>query len=699
MILNSVLTSEYSIFWLFVIVLFSLGISYILYRNDKNIKEVNPLVVYLLMALRFSSIFFISFFLIKPLITHSEKKTFKPKLLILQDNSESIALGKDSLYYRNDFFKKHDAFCESLQENGIDYSVYSFSDSIALNSEFKFDKKITNISNALKLASELNIKKNIGGILLLTDGIYNKGRDPFYLSKNFHLPIYTVGLGDTSSVSDLKIQEIRINKIGFTNQNIPFSIDVKSENIRGKNINLRILEKGKILFEKAININQLQFYLSVESFISHLKEGLHALDFELTVLESEYNVRNNKQTVYLNIVDTKKKILILYSAPHPDVAALRSVFSKQQGVASDFYNIQDFKGDIKNYNLVIFHQLPDKKNSIEKLHKLLSENRIPILNIITSKTDLKQLNKWNSAVLFTHSLNKNEWIELNTNKEFSLFNIDESLKDFINQVPPILTPTLNFRIEGEVNILAFQEVKGISIGKPAIIFSDGEDGKIAFVTGEGLWKWKLFNYQRDGNTNAFTELILKISQYLSLKVTKESFVVDIKNQYNEYEPIRFSVQLYNNSLEKIENQEVKFVYKEKDGKEYKYVLNPINSSYVGNIGFLKSGEYSYRISTKLKSKEISKSGKFIVLPSVLEYRQLTANHDLLMKISQQTHALFFDKNNWSQLVDSIKLNPNFKPQVYTSEKLTDLINLKWILLVLFVFLSTEWFIRKYFGII
>ena len=699
MILNSILISEYSAFWIIPIVLLSFGLSYFLYRNDKYLQKLNKLPKFGLIAIRFLSIFLISFFLIKPLIVNLKQQLFKPQLIILQDNSQSIVLNKDSLYYQNELPKQYQEFYKQLRNSGIEYATYSFSDSIRLNSKFNFNRKITDISNALNEASNLNLENNIGGILLLTDGIYNKGRDPFYTSKNIHIPVYTVNLGDSTSTSDLRIQSIEINKIGFTEQTIPFSINISAENAKNKVAKLTISENETNLFEQSIDISKSSFYQSIENHIANLDVGLHTLVFELSPLENEYNTKNNKQIVYINIIESKQKILLLSASPHPDISAIKSVLLKQNQFEVESYNIEKFNAKIKSYNLVILHQLPTKRHSLKAIIDDLKKHHIPTLNIISPQTNIKQLNTLNSNIVWASALKKNEWLELKTNTAFSLFNIDKQLIQFIDHLPPIVAPMLKYKLEGESHTFAFQKIKGIETNKPAIIFTETETNKLGFILGEGLWKWKLYNYQQEGNIQLFSDLLVKMVQYLSVKTPKDAFIIDIKNQFEEYENVRANIQLYNRSFELMQNQEIEFTYTNKDGHEFKHVPNPTNAGYSVDLGRLDAGEYTYRISTLLEGKEIDKSGTFVVIPSILEHRQLTANHQLLKSISDNTNAINFNRDNWLHLADSIKESPRFKPQVYSFEKLTDLIHIKWIFFVISILLFLEWLIRKYQGTI
>ncbi|MGC8141412.1 hypothetical protein ACP3W2_28825, partial [Salmonella enterica] len=55
----------------------------------------------------------------------------------------------------------------------------------------------TNISKALSTIARQYYKKNVGAVVLLSDGIVNQGVNPELIVENYPFPIYSVTLGDT----------------------------------------------------------------------------------------------------------------------------------------------------------------------------------------------------------------------------------------------------------------------------------------------------------------------------------------------------------------------------------------------------------------------------------------------------------------------------------------------------------------------
>lgn len=82
-------------------------------------------------------------------------------------------------------------------------------------------------------------------------------------------------------------------------------------------------------------------------------------------MDNEENTINNRKDIYVEVLDSKKKILILASAPHPDIAAFKSVIEQNKNYESEFATMDDMSKvkDISAYDMIILHNLPNNTNS------------------------------------------------------------------------------------------------------------------------------------------------------------------------------------------------------------------------------------------------------------------------------------------------------------------------------------------------
>ena len=60
--------------------------------------------------------------------------------------------------------------------------------------------------------------------------------------------------------------------------------------------------------------------------------------------------------------------------------------------------------------------------------------------------------------------------------------------------------------------------------------------------------------------------------------------------------------------------------------------------------------------------------------------------------------MFYPKE-LDKLVKQLKASEVIKPIIYTERETTDLINLKWLFIIILLFMSVEWLVRKMNGVV
>ena len=127
---------------------------------------------------------------------------------------------------------------------------------------------------------------------------------------------------------------------------------------------------------------------------------------------------------------------------------------------------------------------------------------------------------------------------------------------------------------------------------------------------------------------------------------------------------------------------------------YNYITSPGNARY--QMGGLKEGIYRYKSSTDLNGKREEVRGQFLIAAQEVELQNLTADFNLLRKLSASTGGNFYKVSEFDKAVAELSAN-EAQATIHSEEKYDALLNLKWIFFVLLVLVSAEWFLRKYFG--
>ncbi|MFN3342369.1 MAG: hypothetical protein ACK40M_06715, partial [Flavobacteriales bacterium] len=110
--------------WYIVFCLLAGGLyAAILYFREKQLSELRPWLKTLIATTRFVVISLLSFFLLQPLIRTEKRRVEKPLIVIAQDNSGSVIIGKDSSFYKGVYLAEIDRLKSKLEEN---YDVRSY---------------------------------------------------------------------------------------------------------------------------------------------------------------------------------------------------------------------------------------------------------------------------------------------------------------------------------------------------------------------------------------------------------------------------------------------------------------------------------------------------------------------------------------------------------------------------------------------
>jgi transcriptional regulator CtsR len=682
--LNMNLISEQS--WYYILLCFSAGFVYafLLYRNEKARQSFSKLLLYSLFAFRFISVLIISLLLMGFFLKRIINQTEKPLIIIAIDNSSSIVAGKDSFEIKNNFLKSMEALRSSLSGK---YSIQSllFGGRVEAGDKNSFTDKETDLSQLFREVDNNYSNRNIGALVVASDGIINKGSSPLAFTDKFKFPVYTIALGDTTLKKDLFIQKINHNQVVYLGNKFPVEVNIQSLKLKGKPSTVSVFLEGVKKAEQLVTITGDNFTQTLNFVLEADKPGVQKYTVQATPVTGEINLINNSQSFVVEVIDNREKILILAQAPHPDVAALKESIESNPSYEVELSLASEFTKPLKPYSLVIFHTM------------LLNSNRF-LGELTTNGQSLllvhPQLGDNLPGVKMTTSYNKLNETEAIFNKNFTLFNVSDELKNFVKDLPAVNSFFANYSVSVGANSLLFQKIGIVDTENPLLVFNNNSGQKTALFFGDGLWKWKLRDYAMHNNHNLFNELIGKTIQYLSVKADKSFFRLFTKKIINENEAVEFKAEVYNKSYQLITDPEVTVRLVDEAGKQYNYTLSKNNTSYFIEAGLFPPSEYSYKANVKTDGEIYTQSGTITIKAIVAEKVNTVADHTLLFQLAKNTGGKLFYPNQVNQLEQTLLTNELIKPITYTQKQLNDLIDLKWIFFLILGLLSIEWFLRK-----
>ena len=662
----------YSVACLFL----GIGYAYFLYRKEVLLKAKK--LKQLLFIIRTFFIALLAVLLLNPVVKSIHKTKHKPIVILAQDISESIP---DSFALQ---------ILTQISKELTDFEVHEFSFSDKVNKGFSSHNSglTTNYSNLFQDMNSRFANQNIAGLVLATDGLYNSGSNPLY-DNRINFPIYPIAQGDTLVKRDISIAKVLKNEIAFLGNTFPLEITLSAQQCKGEDIQVEVWNKGKKIHTEDRIISTDDEYQKVKINLLAENVGLQHYTISVSQLHNEENSRNNSYTAYVEVIDSRYKILLLTEKTHPDIGAYKSAITKNKNYAVEQVNVNDFNGSFEAYQLVVIFGI--KENN--PLLALLEKANVPLLVFdIQQNSNLKLT----SAFSF-RSRGSLEEVKAIKSESFSKFTFSPELLNLIQDAPPLQTPFGKYTLQIGSEVVIAQQVGMQVTPKPIILIDEANGRKLAFITAEGFWKWKLYDYANARNNEAFDEFFSKLTQYLVLQEDKSKFRIDYKKQFAENSNIYFEASLYNESYELINDKEISLVIQNEKGDEFDYEFSKSLERYNLNVGVLDLGKYTFL--AKVKGGKLIRKGSFDVRAIQLEQLYTVANHKLLFQLSNISGGKLFYPNQLDKIITAIKKSKNNFISVSSKEKLKGMINIPLVLLILLVLISLEWFLRKYNGLI
>ncbi|MDX9906779.1 MAG: hypothetical protein RBS55_09360 [Bacteroidales bacterium] len=689
--------------WLIIVCLaLAFGYATSLYFRDRK-NEFPGYLKTILGIVRFLAIFFISFLLLAPFVKTTTKEKEKPLLIFALDNSESVIIHKDSIAVKNDLPAIMDKLAGKLTERGealkyyFDEKVYRLDGGADYNGSVGFNGKATDIANAVGEIGNIYTNRNVGALILVSDGIFNTGTNPLYRAKDVPFPVYTVVLGDTSIRKDLVVAGVNYNRMVYLNNKFPLEVVVRAGNAAGNQSRLRIVQQDNVLFSQDFQVNDDDFTQTFNVVLEAKRKGLQKFSVIIDPIDGELSYSNNRKDIFVEVLDAKSRILILSGAPHPDISALRQAILSNMNYEVDVSTLNDFSGKLESYSLVILHQLPSVNFPADNITRELTEKAIPALFILGKLSDLARVNQLRPGLSIVTARPSFEEAVPKYNPAFSAFSLSENTVSWFSDLPPLVAPLGDYQVANAARVLLNQRIGSIETTRPLILLNETLEGRKGIIAGEGLWKWRLYNYARFQNHQAFNELINKLVQYLSLKDQKKNFRVYQPGSFRETTSVLFDAEVYNDNYELTTLPEVQLSIINEEGKTFPYVFNKSGNSYHLDAGAFPPGNYSFRAETSLDGRTLYESGEFSVLSLDLEALNTVADHNLLYQLASETGGEMFYPADLDKLSSAILEREDIRPLTYTGKKYEDLLNKSWILVLILGLLTLEWFIRKRAG--
>jgi hypothetical protein len=701
----------------FLLVLFFLaaaGFTFFIYRYTVPVVDLSKKIF--LILIRFTALLLMLFIVFEPMLTLAKKIVIEPVNLVFIDNSRSIKI--DDGTNREETVKNFINDIEgNFEENKLEMNL--FGNSISQpdpeqTENINFSEGSTNFSNIFSFIDKQN--KTISSITIISDGVITDGSNPLYTAEKLNIPVFTVGVGDSSKRKDVEIRNVLFNEYIYAETPTTILTTINNLGFGEEDISVALYEQNVLVEQKRITLSK-EGIQNVEFEYKPSSSGEKKLTIEASPLDGEFTTANNKKVFYIDVLDNKINILLLAGSPSSDISFIKNsllidenfkVNSLTQISPDKFLEKENPDMVLDSADILFLIGFPSKETSNNFLNKIqdkIFNDDKPFFLTLSSGIDLGKLNLLQRELPVNLTPKSSFYSEVqpsiigNQTRNPLLQNKMQNPIAAWENLPPVYQPDIRIILKPETELIARSKIKNIPSDNPLIVSRKLGNKKSIAVLAKDIWKWKLQTAMKD--FDLFDRFIISSVKWLN--TTEDQKQVNIKTSKKIYslgEQVEFMGQVYDETFNPVSDAEVK-VNINANGQKSAIILNSVgNGLYEGVFETNKQGDYSFSGDAKLENVSLGKDyGSFNMGEVDIEMINPRMDYEFLSSLAERTSGKFFDQKNYSDLFPILKgINETAsKEKIETSE--ISLWSNEWLMAIVIFLFGLEWFLRKRAGML
>jgi hypothetical protein len=684
----------------------------------------------LLGGLRFLALTIICLLLFEPVLQQVRSTERPPVLAVLVDESESMqvvtsgdaspgaAVARDSVRPLLETLTDEDA-PGAARVFGAGPSLRALSTPTA--DSLRFEGQRTDLAGALQAVPERLRGTNLDGIVLVSDGQYNTGRNPLRVADRSPVPIHTVTVGDTTRRRDLRLRSIATNERAYLDSEVPVRATLSAQGAEGESVAVTLEQNGETLDRRTVRLPRGTGEVSVDLTFSPSTTGRQRLTVRAAALADEATPRNNAQTVSLRVLDSRRQVLLLGAAPSPSFTALRRVYDRTADTETTArvptrdgtFLEGPLPDDLSSFDVVVcagFPSAPVPDAVVERVATQI-EDGTPALFVLDRQTDLGAWREHFASVLpaapGTPSSEAQEasFTVAEGQRQHPIYRIDNADLRLLDRLPPlrtrsIWTPAPDARVLATGAPSAGEGASG-EASPPLLVVRSRAGLRTAALLGTGVWRWALLPSQLNSAAPLWPGLASNLLRWVGTEADDAPVRVrPTATTFDGTEPVGLTGQVYDESRQPVPDATVDVTVTDSAGTEYPYTMEPVGQGrYTLDVGTLPEGPYRYTARARRGGAQLgTDTGSFSVAPLRLEYQAPRADPVLMRQIASRSGGAAHTAATAEQLPDFLARSASFSPETIRESSEAELWRTSLFLGVLLLLLASEWTLRKYLGL-
>lgn len=737
--------------WLIIPAVILLG-AFIYYVYVRPRLRVSKSTTVLLASLRGALIVLVAFMLLKPVVVVSSVVPRSSYVALAIDDSLSMKLQDTPGHLaRLDYAKQmllapassgKNSFIASLEEK-FKTSLYGFSGdvaSVADGNTLYGEGHTTDITGALDEIARRSSGMPLSGIVLATDGASNVSRDLDATLRELRardIPVFTIGVGDTARPLDAELTRINVPRRVLVGSRANVDAFVSLSGYGATKVLMNVREDGRAIKTEEFNLrgNDTQ---AVNLEIIPSTPGFHRYSVEITPLDGEVTVDNNRQDALVEVISGPLRILHVEGEPRWELGKIReslsltekniAVVSLQRTGESKFYR-QGISGDqelvagfprteeeLFAYDGLVLGSVEASFFTTEQLRNIeafVARRGGGLLALGgrlsfdagkykgTLIDDLLPLalegRKVDDAESYT-PVYKAQLTGAGQGHPITRLNEDRAASQKTwNDLPPIsISESLKSVKPGATVLLEGKRAGAASPAVPLLAQQKYGRGQTLAFTATDSWRWRM---RMDSKSNAHETFWRQMLRYLVSGTPKQIEVGAQQDVYVMDDVVHVVADIRDKHYNQVNDARATARITKPSGGTLEVPLKftSINDAnvYTGEFKADELGQHGIELIASSSSLgQVGAKSNVLVSDLNREYFSAAQNTDLLKRIAAETGGKYYQLNDLQSLLDDL----TYRKTPYSERVAKDLWDMPINFFLIMGLLSAEWFLRKREGL-
>jgi len=700
------------------------AIAFALWSYRSTIPPVSSAMRRLLLTLRLLVFLLLILLIGGPVLSMRWIAEEQPSVLVLVDNSLSMTL-RDGANERSSIVRRvlDDEVFTALRSRDRLRAVRFDRTSIPLErltpDSLTFTGAVTDLAAAFRKAKEIASNDHIRAVVLVSDGNATQGPTPLYEAEALGLPVFTIGIGDTSAKKDVQVRSILTNETAYARTQIPFRITIRSAGYGGERIDVVLRRRDSIVAREAITLQPgIRDYTLVLNAVP-AAGGREFYTAEIAPLAGEATTANNRSSVTVRVLRSKMRLMIIAGGPNPDVAFIRRVLDADENIdvraftenaAGAFLegDPTDPKESAVDALVLIGYPRSFSDRRVISWIRTQAEEGAGLFFILGRTVDPAALSMLTSVLPFTLERPRTEEMQVfasipdaKAGHELLTTGGDGASSEGWKRLAPVFRWQSGFAAKPEADVLAQVRVGSTTLTEPMIVVRNVNRRRSLAVAGYGIWRWQMLADPTTETRDLFRTFVERSVRWLTTKEDDRRVRVEPEREiFSSAEQVTMVAQVYDEAFRPVERATVRVQISGQGISRELECADEGNGQYIGVAEPIPEGIYSYTATaTSGKIVHGEDRGTVRVGAVAVEFLETAMNKSLLQQLAKRTGGAHYDAGDMRGFADAVVGVPGFVPRERRESKDVELWNLEWMLAALVGLVVAEWVIRKRKGML